>query len=62
VFFGDPVCPYSPYSVASQWYSNQPSQAAATPVTVTAGHTATGIDAALQRRPDLRHGDRPGAC
>jgi hypothetical protein len=47
VFFGDPDCPYGPYSLAPQWYKNQPSQATATLVQVATGKTATGIDATL---------------
>jgi hypothetical protein len=35
-------------SLVDQWYEGQRSETAATPVTVTAGHTTTGIDAVVQ--------------
>jgi hypothetical protein len=35
------------YNFVTQWYQNQPSQSAATPVKVTAGNTTTGISAAM---------------
>ncbi len=48
VYFGDPTCFFSPVDFAPQWYDNQPTQATATPVTVTVGQTTPSIDAALQ--------------
>jgi Carboxypeptidase regulatory-like domain len=69
VYFGDPACSFGPSSVAPQWYSNRPSQATATPVTVTAGHTATGINAALASDGQISgmvtgpaHAKLTGAC
>jgi hypothetical protein len=47
VYFGDPACGLGPPNLAPQWYDNQPSQASAATITVTAGQTTTGIDAAL---------------
>jgi len=47
VFFGDPVCPYGPYSLAPQWYQDQQTRATATKVTVTAGQTTPAVDATL---------------
>jgi hypothetical protein len=56
-YVGDPSCPFfDPASIffgaefaglAPQWYNGQPTRATASNITVTAGHTATGIDAAL---------------
>jgi hypothetical protein len=48
VYFGDPTCFFSPVNFAPQWYDNQPTEATATPVTVTVGQTTPSIDAALQ--------------
>ena len=60
VYFGDPTCVFSPVNFAPQWYDNQPTQATATPVTVTVGQTTPSIDAALQLgRADHRDRVRP---
>ncbi len=48
VYFNDPFCLFGVPSLASQWYSGQPTQATADVVTVTTGGTTTGIDATLQ--------------
>jgi Carboxypeptidase regulatory-like domain len=48
VLFNDPLCGLGPAGLAPQWYNNQPTQATATKVTITVGHTASGINAALQ--------------
>jgi hypothetical protein len=48
VFFGDPLCFLTMPGLAPQWYNNQPTQATATPVTVTVGQTTPSINAALQ--------------
>ncbi len=48
VFFGDPQCGFNPPNLAPQWYNGQPTQATATEVTITVGHTTPGISAALQ--------------
>ena len=48
VYFNDPLCGLGPLGLAPQWYNNQPTQATATKVTITIGHTTTGINAALQ--------------
>jgi hypothetical protein len=48
VFFGDPECLLGPAGLAPQWYNDQPTQASAGSVTVTAGSTTPDIDAALQ--------------
>jgi hypothetical protein len=48
VYFGDQYCGYGAPDLVPQWYDNQASQARATTITVAAGHTAKGIDAALQ--------------
>jgi hypothetical protein len=47
VLFGEPGCLYGPYSLAPQWYQDQPTEAAATKVTVTAGQTTPTVDATL---------------
>jgi Carboxypeptidase regulatory-like domain len=47
VYFGDPFCVFSGSGYAPQWYNNQPAQATAAQVSVTAGGTATGINATL---------------
>jgi len=48
-FFNDPTCPFTPSSqFAAQWYNGRPTEATANAVTVSAGSTASGIDAELQ--------------
>ncbi len=47
VFF-DPSCIFGTIDLAPQWYDNQPTEATATPVTVTVGQTTPSINAALQ--------------
>lgn len=49
--FGDPFCDLESEGVdtlAPQWFNSQPTQATANDITVMAGHTTTGISAALQ--------------
>ncbi len=53
VYFGDPSCGFGPPDLVPQWYDGQPSQATAATVTVTAGHTTSGIDAALQTTGEI---------
>jgi hypothetical protein len=49
VEFNGPLCPpFGPPNLAPQWYNGQPTQATATTITVTAGHTTPGIGAVLQ--------------
>jgi hypothetical protein len=51
VYFNDPYCSYldtGTLSLGPQWYSGQLTQATATEITVLAGHTTKGINAALQ--------------
>jgi protocatechuate 3,4-dioxygenase beta subunit len=48
VYFGDPACPFSGGGFIPQWYNNQPTQATANSVSVTAGHVTPSIDAVLQ--------------
>ena len=48
VYFNDPLCGLGPVGLAPQWYNDQPTQATASKVTITVGHTTTGINAALQ--------------
>jgi hypothetical protein len=48
VFFNDPFCQFGGAQFASQWYSGQPTQATAAPVTVKVGATTSNIDASLQ--------------
>lgn len=51
VIFGDPLCDFVNQGVgtlAPQWFNDQPTQATANDVTVTAGHTTTDVTAALQ--------------
>ncbi len=48
VYFNDPQCGLSSPGLAPQWYNDRPTQATANMVTITVGHTVTGIDAALQ--------------
>jgi hypothetical protein len=48
VYFGDPQCLFTAPDLAPQWYNDQATQGAATPVTVTVGATTPSIDAALQ--------------
>jgi hypothetical protein len=49
VEFNDPTCLFGPLEdLAPQWYNGQPTEATATTITVTVGHTTPGIDAALQ--------------
>jgi hypothetical protein len=47
VYFNDPLC-FGADGLAPQWYNDKPTQATADNVTITLGHTTTGIDAALQ--------------
>jgi hypothetical protein len=47
VYFGDPACGLGPPNLVPDWYDNQLSQASAQTITVTAGQTTAGIDAAL---------------
>jgi len=50
-YFGDPFCQFFGEGLlflAPQWFSGQPTQARATHITVTAGHTTRKIDAALR--------------
>jgi Carboxypeptidase regulatory-like domain len=53
VYFGDPFCGFGPPDLVPQWYDGQPSQADATTITITAGHTTSGIDAALQTTGEI---------
>ncbi len=53
VYFGDPSCGFGPPDLAPQWYDDQPSQDTATAITVTAGHTTSGVDAALQTTGEI---------
>ena len=46
IFFGGPGC-FSAQALATQWYDGQQSKATATIITVTAGHTTSGIGATL---------------
>jgi len=48
VYFGDPQCDVSTPDLAPQWFSNQATQAASTPVSVTVRVTTGSVDAALQ--------------
>lgn len=49
VFFNDPTCEFAPSSqFAAQWYNGQPTEATAGTITVRAGNTTPGVDAALQ--------------
>jgi len=48
VFFNDPTCPFTSSQFAAEWYNGQPTQVTAGTVTVRAGKTTPGIDAALQ--------------
>jgi hypothetical protein len=47
VSFNDPSCLIGGSGLAPQLYANQPTQATATAITVTTGHTTAGIGAAL---------------
>lgn len=50
-YFGDPSCDFVSEglgTLAPQWFNGQPTQGTASDITVTAGHTTTGITAALQ--------------
>ena len=47
VYFGDPYCFFADLNLAPQWYDGQPSQASASPVTITAGSATAGINAKL---------------
>jgi carboxypeptidase family protein len=52
VYLADPACEYYDNGtpvLAAQWYDNQPRQAGATLVTVSAGHTTPGVSASLRR-------------
>jgi protocatechuate 3,4-dioxygenase beta subunit len=56
VYFDDIYCinfgfyiPQREPTSAPQWFSNQAAQSAATRVTITAGHTTTGIDATMHQ-------------
>ena len=46
--FGDPFCPFTAQALAPQWYNDQPTESTATDITVTAGHTSSGINAVLE--------------
>ncbi len=46
-YFNDPFCSAAA-GPAPQWYNGQPTEARAASITVAAGHTTTGIDAALK--------------
>ena len=62
VYLGDAFCGSSRNGqvFSPQWYKNQQSEATATDVTVTAGATATDINARLAARlHDLRISDAP---
>ena len=48
VYFGDPQCELTTPGLAPQWFSGQPAQAGATPVSVKPGATTPSVDAALQ--------------
>ena len=48
VYFGDPQCLIAAPGLAPQWYNDQTTQPAATPVPVTVGATTGSVDAALQ--------------
>ncbi len=63
VYFGDPECSAGPPNVVPQWYDNAAAESAATTITVTAGQTTTGIDAALPATADITGTvDGPGAA
>jgi hypothetical protein len=47
VFFGDQLCSFGGPALATQWYDGQQTRATATIITVTAGHTTSGIGATL---------------
>jgi hypothetical protein len=54
VYFGSPSCSLSlPPDLVPQWYKDEPTRAKATTITVTVGHTTTGIDAALQTTGEI---------
>jgi hypothetical protein len=75
-YFDDPSCNFienfsgmGGVSLAPQWYKDRLTQATANYITVTAGHTTTGISAALQpygsitgRVTNAAHGDVAGEC
>ncbi len=48
VYFGDPQCELASPGLAPQWFGNQATQAASTPVSVTVGATTGSVEAALQ--------------
>ncbi len=48
VYFGDPQCDATAPGLAPQWYGDQATQPASTPVTVTVRATTGSVDAALQ--------------
>jgi Carboxypeptidase regulatory-like domain len=48
VYLGDPLCFLPVPDLAPQWYDNQPTQATANTITVTVGHTTSGINAGLE--------------
>ena len=67
-YFNDPSCLITA-GPASQWYNGQPTEATATGFTVTAGHTTTGVDAALEPFGGITgtvtnraHAGIPGEC
>ncbi len=69
VYFGAPDCSTGPPDLTPQWYDDTSAQAAAATITVTAGQTTTGIDAALQTTGEITgtvHGPQralvSGAC
>jgi hypothetical protein len=47
-YFNDPFCRFTAEGLAPQWYNSQPNRAAATDITVRAGHATTAINAALK--------------
>jgi hypothetical protein len=53
VYLGDQTCSEGPPNLTGQWYDDQQSPALATKITVTVGHTTTGVDAALQTTGEI---------
>jgi len=69
VYFADPYCFFPDDDLAPQWFNNQPTQAAATQVAVTAGANTGGINATLVTTgsisgsvTDLAHAPVAGEC
>ncbi|HEX6930702.1 MAG TPA: carboxypeptidase-like regulatory domain-containing protein [Streptosporangiaceae bacterium] len=54
VLFNDPTCFIGQDRFASQWYNGQPTASTADIITVTAGHTTSGISAKLQPLGSIR--------